>query len=250
MFKQTLISTAVLASLAASIAAEPVDCPLPNFDALASAVHAQICKIEDESIDRDISLLGEIREVKKVVAGLDPSNVAESIATIKSFIESVDTDGNGQIDGLAALIESVKALEISVPELKRRADLTDMAIADIRKQAQTTAEGVQANRAEIQQLWEREDKQGLSEDQVRAIAKDQAIEAATAAACAVQKNIAAQLEAAAKAIRDISCGDLKKTAFSLALDSGNDYVPPTTPDGSGGASAPDPDAAAGDGATL
>ena len=235
MFKQTLISAAVLASLTSSIAAEPVDCPLPTFDGLKSAIHDQICKIEGESVDRDIALLGKIQDVKKQVEALDPGSAAESIATIKAFIDSIDKDGNGQIDGLAGLIESVEALEISVPELKRRADLTDIAIADIRKQAQTASEGVQTNRTEIQKLWDREDKQGLSEDQVKAIAKDQAIEAATAAACAVQKNIATQLEETAQAIRGISCSDLKKDAFNLAMSSGNDYVPPTTPDGSGGA---------------
>ena len=213
---------------AASLTAE--QCPIPNFDEMKGAVHEALCGIDQRSLERDSLLLAEHQALVKKVAAMDPADVSDVIKTLTDFVDGLDTDGDGKIDGLAELITTSNTLKTQYEIVIKRVDVIDERLTQIGSQATQTAEQASATAKKVEELEKREDKVGLSEAEATDIAKREA----QSAACAVATKIAAAAQAFTDGIKSIDCGQADHTAFMAAGASGDDFTPT---DGGGSSSA-------------
>ena len=222
--KETVLHTAIAASLASGLSLPVDECPIPSFTDLAASLHDAICGISQDSLSRDAALLVEHQKLVKTVAAIDADSAAKTIADIREFISAIDKDGNGAIDGLSAVIEATNNLAPRTTELERRASLTDQAINTINQRTQTLSEADVQIRKEIEELKLREDDAGTSEERVYEIAAglvcDQVLKPLKAAASALNSSIQA-----------LDCGKADTAAFLAAVSGGTDFTP--TPNGGG-----------------
>ena len=215
--QKTLLHSAIAASLASGIDLPVDECPVPSFDDLSKSLHDAICSISRDSLARDAALLGEHQKLVKTVAEIDPDSAAKTIADIREFIASVDKDGNGAIDGLAAVIEATNNLAPRIEELERRANLTDESISTLEKRTQTLAEADVQIRKEIEELKKREDNAGTSEERV--------YEIAAGIVCQnVLKPLKSSLDKFNSEVQALDCGKADTVSFLEAVSGGTSFV--------------------------
>lgn len=225
MIKKSALSTAIAASLISVDNLPTEECPLPNFDELAASLHDSICKISQQSFERDAALLAQHQALVKTVAAIDPDSAAQTIADIKAFISAIDADGNGAIDGLAAIIDAVNNLTPRVAELERRANLVDQGLINLGKQAQSNTEATEGLRKDVELLKSRKDEVGVDEARAYEIAAEVTCKT-------VLKPLQEAFAVLNGKIQAIDCGTENHSAFMNAVNADTGLEP--DPNGSAG----------------